>query len=117
VAVDGSDAVSVLSFEALNGRQFNIGEREEGQTRWNTANANGDCLTGIYGVYQLVDAEQDVRKLLSIGFYFGQTSEGPIEEVKTYSAELFIKIVAAIMGVGLIGCLFVVSYLSCARSE
>lgn len=69
VAIDGLDHVVRLQFETRNGRAYVVGGSDQVLDRWDTVNDDGNCLTGVYGVYNIID-ELDVRLLSSIGFYF-----------------------------------------------
>ena len=62
-------------FEYAGGEKVFIGEANPAADRWSTVISGGDCLTGIYGVYATTDRQADTRKLLSIGFYFGEPEE------------------------------------------
>lgn len=57
------------------GKKAVIGEPHPEADRWTSVISSGECLTGIYGVYSIVDRKADIRKLHSIGFYFGEPEE------------------------------------------
>lgn len=57
VSVDGSAAVTRIAFETNTGNQIIIGQTVSNVNRWNSANADQKCLTGIFGVYEIVEEQ------------------------------------------------------------
>lgn len=102
VAVDGVDYVSRVQFETRNGETIVIGQSSQTTDRWGTLSDNGECLTGIYGVFtQLTDNTQRVD---SIGFYFGRTDADTSSSdggTFLYTTIVF-AVVAFLMGGGLV---------------
>lgn len=106
-----------VAFEAPSGNSIIIGSNVGSvANRWNSANTEQKCLTGIFGVYEIVEAEE--QRLMSIGFYFEEgvdeveAVEGVEEdEEKGFTAEQIIKIMVIILGVGLVICGLVILYM------
>ena len=62
-----------MTFETSAGSRIIVGSGSDTANRWNSVNADNECLTGVYGVYTII--EEDEYQLLSIGFYFGDSAE------------------------------------------
>lgn len=117
VAVDGLEHVARLQFETRDGKAFVVGSSSQVLNRWDTVNDNDACLTGVYGVYKVID-DLNVRMLSSIGFYFD--GEGSPEAVAAAEAEgeeisLVVGILLILLAVGMLACSGIVVYM-CMRS-
>lgn len=112
-----------LQFETKNGKAFVVGGSDQVLNRWDTVNDNDACLTGVYGVYKVIN-DQNVRMLSSIGFYFdgegSEEDEAPLVEVSTdddsgEQISLVVGILLILLAVGMLGCSAIVIYM-CMRS-
>lgn len=109
-----------LQFETRNGKAFVVGSSSGVLNRWDTVNGNGACLTGMHGVYKIIN-ELNVRIVSSVGFYFD--GEGSPETLAARaSAEedgseisLVVGILLILLAVGMLACSGIVVYM-CMRS-
>jgi hypothetical protein len=115
VAVDGLDHVARLQFETRTSKAFVVGGSDEVLDRWDTVNDNSACLTGVYGVYKVIDA-QNVRMLSAIGFYFdGEGSDVRTGGLGDAEISLTVGILLITLAVGMLVCSGIVVYM-CMRA-